>query len=151
MKEKHLEFEGTVERLGVQIGELEKLSSAKGIDYSVEIRVLGKKRARELKTIYENLSAWQTVQVARHENRPVLVDYLEHMVKDFRELHGDRCFGDDRAIICGLGEIGKYKIMVVAHNKRGINLSLGDDEVINNELDLIEPIVKLKPLGVIKG
>jgi len=68
------------------------------------------------------LSAWQTVEVARHENRPVLADYLEHMVDDFEELHGDRCFGDDRAVICGLGEIGKYKVMVIGNNKRGVKL-----------------------------
>ncbi len=99
----HLEFEEKVADLDSQINELRRLSSIKGIDYSAEIRQLQREQVAELKRIYSNLTAWQTVQVARHPNRPILTDYLNLMVKDFCELHGDRCFGDDRAIITGLG------------------------------------------------
>jgi len=113
----HLEFEEKVAHLDRQMKELRKLSSTKGIDYSAEIRKLQRQQVDELKTIYSNLTAWQTVQVARHPNRPLLPDYLNLMVKDFRELHGDRCFGDDRAIVTGLGQIGREKVLVVGQNK----------------------------------
>jgi len=113
----HLEFEEKVAHLDRQMKELRKLSSTKGIDYSAEIRKLQRQQVDELKTIYSNLTAWQTVQVARHPNRPLLSDYLNLMVKDFRELHGDRCFGDDRALVTGLGQIGREKVLVVGQNK----------------------------------
>ena len=101
----HLEFEEKVADLDRQMNELCRLSSIKGIDYSAEIRRLQREQVTELKRIYSNLTAWQTVQVARHPKRPLLTEYLDLMVKDFRELHGDRCFGDDRAIITGFGHI----------------------------------------------
>ena len=113
----HLGFEEKVATLDRQMNELRKLSSIKGIDYSSEIRQLQQQQVAELKQIYSNLTAWQTVQVARHPNRPLLSDYLNLMVKDFRELHGDRCFGDDRAIVTGLGQIGREKVLVVGQNK----------------------------------
>jgi acetyl-CoA carboxylase carboxyl transferase subunit alpha len=113
----HLEFEEKVADLDSQINELRRLSSVKGIDYSAEIHRLQRQQVAELKRIYSNLTAWQTVQVARHPNRPILTDYLNLMLKDFCELHGDRCFGDDRAIITGLGQIGREKVLVVGQNK----------------------------------
>ncbi|MFZ2147016.1 MAG: acetyl-CoA carboxylase carboxyltransferase subunit alpha [Sedimentisphaerales bacterium] len=113
----HLEFEEKVSDIDSQMNELRKLSSIKGIDYSTEIRRLQKHQVTELKRIYSNLTAWQTVQVARHPNRPLLSDYLNLMVKDFRELHGDRCFGDDRAIVTGLGQIGRERVLVIGQNK----------------------------------
>jgi len=113
----YLNFEEKVADLDRQMNELRKLSSVKGIDYSAEVRCLQQKQVAELKRIYSNLTAWQTVQVARHPKRPLLSDYLDLMVKDFRELHGDRCFGDDRAIIAGLGQIGREKVLVVGQNK----------------------------------
>jgi len=113
----HLEFEAKVADLDRQMNELRRLSSIKGIDYSAEIRQLQRQQVAELKRIYSNLTAWQTVQVARHPKRPVLSDYLELMVKDFRELHGDRCFGDDRAIVTGFGQMGRERVLVVGQNK----------------------------------
>jgi acetyl-CoA carboxylase carboxyl transferase subunit alpha len=113
----HLEFEEKVADHDRQMNELRKLGSIKGIDYSTEIRQLQRQQVTELKRIYSNLTAWQTVQVARHPNRPVLSDYLSLMVKDFRELHGDRCFGDDRAIVTGFGHIGRERVLVVGQNK----------------------------------
>ncbi|MFC1794232.1 acetyl-CoA carboxylase carboxyltransferase subunit alpha [Planctomycetota bacterium] len=113
----HLDFEEKVAHLDSQMNELRKLSSSKGIDYSSEIRKLQQQQVAELKRIYSNLTAWQTVQVARHPNRPLLSDYLNVMVKDFRELHGDRNFGDDRAIITGLGQIGREKVLIIGQNK----------------------------------
>jgi len=84
----YLDFEAAIADLDTQINELRKLASVKGIDYSAEIRKLNKTKVAELKRIYSNLSPWQTVQVARHPKRPILSDYLNLMVKDFRELHG---------------------------------------------------------------
>jgi acetyl-CoA carboxylase carboxyl transferase subunit alpha len=113
----YLAFEEKVAELDQQIAELRRLSLVKGIDYSAEIRQLQRRQVVELKRIYSDLSAWQTVQVARHPKRPLLQDYLDLMVKDFTELHGDRCFGNDRAIITGLGEIGSEKVLIVGQNK----------------------------------
>jgi len=113
----NLDFEEKVADLDRQMNELRKLSSIKGIDYSAEIRRLRQEQVTELKRIYANLTAWQTVQVARHPKRPLLSDYLDLIVKDFRELHGDRCFGDDRAIVTGFGQIGRERVLVVGQNK----------------------------------
>ena len=113
----YLDFEDRVADLDRQMNELRKLSSVKGIDYSAEIRRLQREQVAELKRVYSNLTAWQTVQVARHPKRPLLDDYLNLMVKNFRELHGDRCFGDDRAIVTGLGQIGREKVLVVGQSK----------------------------------
>jgi len=115
----YLGFEEKVADLDSQMNELSRLSSIKGIDYSTEIRRLRKEQVAELKRTYANLTPWQTVQVARHPKRPILTDYLDLMVKEFRELHGDRCFGDDRAIVTGLGQIGREKVMVIGQNKGG--------------------------------
>ena len=113
----HLDFEERVADLDSKRNELRRLSSIKGIDYSAEIRRLQQEQVAELKRTYSNLTAWQTVQVARHPKRPLLNDYLDLMVKDFRELHGDRSFGDDRAIVTGFGQIGREKVLIVGQNK----------------------------------
>jgi acetyl-CoA carboxylase carboxyl transferase subunit alpha len=113
----YLEFESGVADFDRQGEELRRLSSIKGIDYSAEIRQLQKEQVAELERVYSNLTAWQTVQVSRHPKRPLFSDYLNLMVKDFRELHGDRCFGDDKAIIAGLGNIGREKVLIIGQNK----------------------------------
>jgi len=113
----YLDFEQKVADLDRQMGELKRLSLAKGIDYSTEIRKLQRDRISELRRLYSGLSAWQTVQVARHQKRPLLGDYLKLMIKDFRELHGDKCFGDDPSIVTGLGHIGRDRVLVIGQNK----------------------------------
>jgi acetyl-CoA carboxylase carboxyl transferase subunit alpha len=113
----HFDFEAKVAVLDQQIEELYRLRSTKGIDYSPEIRALQNDRISALKRIYSKLSAWQTVQVARHPQRPLFGDYLELMIKDFRELHGDRCFGDDKAIVTGIGQIARNKVMIIGQSK----------------------------------
>jgi len=113
----YLEFEEKVADLDQQIDELKHLSSIKGIGYSPEIRALQRERVTELKQVFSGLSAWQTVQVARHPKRPLLGDYLDLMVKDFRELHGDRNFGDDKALITGIGQIARNKVLIIGQNK----------------------------------
>jgi len=116
-----LDFERSLVTLEDQIAELQAIRNAKGIDFSPEIRRLQQELANLTNRVYNNLSAWQTVQVARHPSRPVLGDYLEIMLQDFCELHGDRNFADDRAIITGFGRIEREKVMIVGHNKgRGL-------------------------------
>ena len=112
-----LEFERPLADLEMQIAELTALQNAKGIDYSPEIRTLRSNLVSLTDKIYQHLTAWETVQVARHPRRPILPDYLDIMVKDFRELHGDRCFADDAALVTGFGRIGREKVMIVGHNK----------------------------------
>lgn len=113
--ERYLPFEKKIIELDEQITELEKLQ--KNIDCSADIYRIQREKNRELAEIYSNLTAWQIVQVSRHPERPVLCDYLKLMVKDFKELHGDRNFGDDKAIVTGLGQIARQRVLIVGNNK----------------------------------
>ena len=117
MKEKYFKWEGKIESLDKQIDELEAYSKQKGIDYSADIGKLEERKNVGLRKIYSRLSDWQTVKVARHPNRPVMKDYINGMISDFKEMHGDRCYGDDRAIVCGLGRIGVDRVMVIGNYK----------------------------------
>ena len=112
-----LEFEKPLARLEQEVRELEALQSAKNVDYTTELRELRHNYTALLRKTYENLTAWETVQVARHPQRPLFRDYLDRLCPEFRELHGDRTFGDDPAIVCGLGRIGGHKAVVIGHHK----------------------------------
>jgi acetyl-CoA carboxylase carboxyl transferase subunit alpha len=109
----YLPFESEVAEIAEKINELKENKSLNG----PEIRKLQKQQAELISEIYSNLSPWQTIQVARHPQRPLLGDYLSMMITDFKELHGDRAFGDDRAIITGFGQIGRECVLIVGHNK----------------------------------
>jgi len=113
----YLDFENRIPKLDKEIKELTELNSHADIDYSVQLKKLQDKLSRKLKNIYSNLTGWQTVQVARHPNRPIFQDYIGNLIKDFKELHGDKYFRDDRAIMTGLGEIGLERVMVIGQNK----------------------------------
>jgi acetyl-CoA carboxylase carboxyl transferase subunit alpha len=82
-----------------------------------QIETLTRQIEEAEKEAYRGLTPWQTVQVARHPQRPVLRYYIEHVFNDFTELHGDRCFGDDHALIGGFAKIGDEKVMLIGHNK----------------------------------
>lgn len=112
-----LEFEKPIARLEAQIHELEATESQNRVDYSKELRQLRSNYTSLLRKTYENLSAWETVQVARHPQRPLFRDYVEMICREFRELHGDRYFGDDSAIVCGLARLGGHKVMLIGHHK----------------------------------
>jgi acetyl-CoA carboxylase carboxyl transferase subunit alpha len=112
-----LEFERPLSQLEQQILELEALQAAKQIDYSKELRQLRTNYTSLLRKTYDRLSAWETVQVARHPQRPLFRDYVEMICREFRELHGDRHFGDDRAIQCGLARVGGHKVMLIGTHK----------------------------------
>jgi len=112
-----LEFEKPLARLDRLIGDLQAEQASSGRNHSQEIRTYRAQYLTLLKKIYSNLTAWETVQVARHPQRPLACDYLERIVKDFVELHGDRRFADDRAMRCGLGRIATEKVALIAHHK----------------------------------
>ena len=82
-----------------------------------ELRRLHREWAEEARRIYDNLTPWQTVQVARHKDRPYTADYLSLVFDEFVELHGDRRFGDDRAMAAGFAKLDRYKVLVVGHQK----------------------------------
>lgn len=112
-----LPFEKPVIELEKRIQEL-KSTSQEGIDLSGEIKSAEKKLEKALKEIFDNLSPWQRVQVARHPLRPFTLDYIRYLTEDFIELHGDRHFSDDHAIVSGFAKWeGKEKVAIVGHQK----------------------------------
>ena len=110
-----LPFEEPVVELNRQIETLAERDDADSMQE--ELDNLRANRDRLLEKIYTQLTPWDTVRVARHPNRPQTADYINMICRDFRELHGDRHFGDDRSIITGLGRIGSEKVLVVGHQK----------------------------------
>jgi acetyl-CoA carboxylase carboxyl transferase subunit alpha len=112
----YLDFEKPIAEMEKMIEKLRSISPDKN-HYSDEIAELEKKCVVQKQEIYGNLTAWQTVQLARHPKRPVLQDYISLIFTDFIELHGDRCFGDDQALIGGFATIGKRRVMLIGHNK----------------------------------
>ena len=116
-RSEYLPFESKIADIDIKIDEINFSADIPESEKASLIRKLQKQQVEELKKIYSGLSAWQTVQVSRHPQRPILSDYLNLMIKDFRQLHGDRCFGDDRAIITGFGQIGRERVLVIGHNK----------------------------------
>ena len=112
-----LDFEKDVIELEKKIQELKAFSASKKIDLSAELKRLEEKLEQKRKTTYSNLTAWQKVQLARHPKRPYTLDYIGMLMTDFLELHGDRGFSDDKAIICGLAKIDNQKIVVIGHQK----------------------------------
>ncbi len=112
-----LPFERPVVELEKRILEL-KESNQQGIDLTGEIRSAEKKLEKALKEIFDHLTPWQRVQVARHPLRPYTLDYINYLTEDFIELHGDRYFSDDRAIVAGFAKWrGKERVAVVGHQK----------------------------------
>jgi acetyl-CoA carboxylase carboxyl transferase subunit alpha len=109
-----LEFERPLIQLERQIAQLEAHTPEDGVDIAGEVRTLRQSHTIMLKKIYDKLGAWNTVKVARHPGRPQPVDYIRIIAKDFCEMHGDRQFGDDPAIITGFGRIGPHKCMIIA-------------------------------------
>lgn len=111
-----LEFEQPIHELEMRLSELEGSADGRA-ETENEIRRLRREWVKVTKRVYENLDPWQTVQVARHKNRPYTADYLALAFEEFVELHGDRHFGDDRAILSGFAKLDQYKVMVIGHQK----------------------------------
>jgi acetyl-CoA carboxylase carboxyl transferase subunit alpha len=114
----YLEFEKPIEELELKMEELKRLSDGKDINLSGEIKKLEKK-IKELRTeIYSNLTPWQKTLLARHPDRPYTLDYIGLMTEEFIELHGDRRFADDRAIVGGIAKLkGGLPVVIIGHQK----------------------------------
>jgi acetyl-CoA carboxylase carboxyl transferase subunit alpha len=112
-----LEFEKPIVELERKISELKNFTSDKKIDLNAEVKKLEGKLEKLKKDTYQNLTAWQRVQLARHPKRPYALDYIKILLTDFVELHGDRSFADDKALIAGLGRLDKHKVLVLGHQK----------------------------------
>jgi len=117
MNSSGLEFEKPILELERKIAELKKFTSSENIDLRSEIERLHSKLDRLKHEIFENLTPWQRVQIARHPQRPYTLDYVDMIMTDFIELHGDRAFADDKALVCGLAKLGTYNILVCGHQK----------------------------------
>jgi acetyl-CoA carboxylase carboxyl transferase subunit alpha len=112
-----LDFEKAVEELYNQLQELKKDASEEDDDKQAEISALEKKIASTRKKIYSNLTGWQRVQLSRHPERPYTLYYLSQICSRFVEMHGDRCFADDKAMVGGIGSLDNMTVMFVGQQK----------------------------------
>ncbi len=117
MNPNYLDFEQPIAELEVKIEELQLVGSDNEINISSEIETLREKSTKLTEKVYSNLSAWDIVKVARHPLRPHTLDYIPLIFTEFDELHGDRHFGDDRAIIGGIARIDDRPVMVIGQEK----------------------------------
>jgi acetyl-CoA carboxylase carboxyl transferase subunit alpha len=117
MKTSFLEFEQPIAELEAKIEELRYVQDDSAVDISDEIERLKQKNQSMTKDIYGKLNAWQISQVARHPQRPYTLDYIQGLFTDFEELHGDRAFSDDPAIVGGMGRFEGIPVMVIGHQK----------------------------------
>ncbi len=112
-----LDFEKPIAELEGKIEELRHLSDSDDLNIAEEVSRLQAKVDRQLRQTYAKLTPWQKTQVARHPDRPHFLDYIEALVEDFTPLAGDRCFGEEAAIIGGLGRLGGRSCMIIGHEK----------------------------------
>lgn len=113
----YLDFEQPIAELEGKIEELRMVTSEGGVNISEEIKTLKNKSHELTKKIFTNLSDWQIVKLARHPQRPYTPDYIEKIFTEFEELHGDRHFSDDEAIIGGMARLNDQPVMVIGHQK----------------------------------
>ncbi len=112
-----LEFEKPAAELEKEIDKLRSKSAAQNLDLSAEIATMESKLAETRSAIYQNLTPWQRVQIARHTQRPFMLDYVSLAFTDFSELHGDRHIGDDASMPGGFAMLGEHKCVVLGHQK----------------------------------
>lgn len=117
MKTTFLDFEQPIAELEAKIEELRFVQDDSALDISEEISRLQKKSHAQTKDIYSKLNAWQIAQVARHPQRPYTLDYINGLFSGFEELHGDRAYADDPAIVGGLARFNEQTVMVIGHQK----------------------------------
>ena len=117
MKVTFLDFEQSISDLENKIEQLRFAQDDSAVDISAEISQLQKKSQTLTKDIYAKLTPWQISQVSRHPQRPYTLDYIEHLFTDFEELHGDRSYADDAAIVAGLARFNGQSVMVIGHQK----------------------------------
>ncbi len=112
-----LEFEKPIAELEREVEKLRAKAASQNIDMSADISSMEAKLAETRRTIYDNLTPWQRVQIARHTQRPFMLDYIAHAFSDFCELHGDRRIGDDHSMPGGFARIGGRRVVVIGHQK----------------------------------
>ncbi len=112
-----LDFEQPIAELDAKIEELRYVSDDSEMNINEEIIRLQKKSDELIDSIFSSLSGWQCSQVARHPQRPYTLDYVERIITDFEELHGDRSFADDPAIVCGIGRLEGIPVAIIGHQK----------------------------------
>jgi acetyl-CoA carboxylase carboxyl transferase subunit alpha len=112
-----LEFEKPLIELRKKISELKEFTKTADVDLSAEIEKLEARLEKLENETYANLSAWDRVQIARHPNRPTTLDYIERLFINFFECHGDRCFGDDAAIVGGVAKYHGLPVTVIGHQR----------------------------------
>jgi acetyl-CoA carboxylase carboxyl transferase subunit alpha len=112
-----LEFEKPIAELEREVEKLRTKATLQDIDMSADIASMEEKLAETRRQIYENLTPWQRVQIARHTQRPFTLDYIEHAFTDFCELHGDRRIGDDHAMPGGFARLNGRRVIVIGHQK----------------------------------
>ncbi|MEK4222778.1 acetyl-CoA carboxylase carboxyl transferase subunit alpha [Bacillus sp. FSL W8-0116] len=112
-----LEFEKPIIELREKIAELKEFTAKSDVDLSDEIETLENRLEKLEKHIYDNLKPWDRVQMARHPQRPTTLDYIEHLFTDFIELHGDRLFGEDEAIVGGVAKYYGLPVTVIGHQR----------------------------------
>ncbi|MEM9849087.1 MAG: acetyl-CoA carboxylase carboxyltransferase subunit alpha [Bacteroidota bacterium] len=118
-----LEFEQPLEQLYAQMEKLKEVGNAGDIDVTMMMSSLNQKIRQTRKEIYSNLNGWQKVQLSRHPERPYTLYYINQMCKRFVELHGDRYFADDKAIVGGLGDLDGQTVVLIGHQK-GVNTKM---------------------------
>src|SRR5258706_12792209 len=117
MKQTYLDFEQPIAELQAKIEELRTIHDESGVDVAEEIERLEKKSQQLTKDIHSKLTAWQIAKLARHPDRPYALDYINGIFTGFEELHGDRSYGDDNAIVGGLARFNDQPVMVLGHQK----------------------------------
>lgn len=117
MNNEYLDFEQPIAELEAKISELKLLGNDSEINIAEEISRLEDKNQEITKSIFKSLSAWQIVQLARHPKRPYSLDYIERIFTDFQELHGDRAFADDSAVVGGIARLENMPVMVIGQQK----------------------------------
>jgi acetyl-CoA carboxylase carboxyl transferase subunit alpha len=117
MKQIFLDFEKPIADVEAQIEALRQSQEASGVDITAQLDELAARRARATESVYAKLTPWQVSQVSRHPQRPYTRDYIDRLFTDFEELHGDRAFADDAAVIGGLARFEGQPCMVIGHQK----------------------------------
>src|SRR3989440_9132328 len=112
-----LDFEKPILELQRRLDEIREHSDRHDVDHDSEVEAMEAKINATRREIYENLSAWQRVQIARHVQRPFAFDYIERCFTNWVELHGDRLFADDKAMPSGLARLGSQRCVVITHQK----------------------------------
>jgi len=139
------DFEKPIEEIENELAELESRSLNTGSEVSEEVKKVRDKRDRVISDVYSKLTRWQKVQLARHPERPYTLDYIDIICDEFIELHGDRQFGDDSAMVAGLAEISGHKIVIIGHQK-----GRGTRENIKRNFGMSNPEGYRKALRVMK-